>query len=65
VAMVNCKVSSGFITHSSAFAMPEKIAKNYFTDLFLVHMVIPLFKLFKSHLQEPQISLQKKLTNLN
>jgi len=42
--MVNFKVSPDLITHSSAFAMPEKIAEDYFPDLFSVRTVIPLFK---------------------
>ena len=42
--MVNFKGSPDFITHSSAFVMPEKITENYFPDLFSVRTAIPLFK---------------------
>ena len=42
--MVNFKASPDFITHSSDFAMPEKITENYFQDLFSVRIAIPLFK---------------------
>jgi hypothetical protein len=51
--MVNFTVSPDFKTHSNAFAMPEKIAENYFPDLFSVCTVILLFKclqLFKIRL---------------